>query len=220
MADTPATPPNQDELEQATLIEMVTPLPTGAESPPEARVSVGQESSRIRPREGTLTGAELEFLWNTHSYINEYIRFSDSKAGIAITISGALLGLLYSGRVQDLFVKSPVGAWSWVSWFSFTAFFFLVVAVLLGVWAIKPRPWSRQQRALVYWGGIAKFPHPEAFCSEFRRQSDHALIEHLANHVHELSTVCASKYFWVSCSILAGAVGGILGALILIAKSP
>ncbi len=209
-------PPSPEVPVEAKLIEPATPLARGAADPPEARSSVTHESAHSRPPEIKPQGSRQEFLWRTHSYINEYIRFSDTKAGFVITLSGALLGLLYSTKAHDLFVKSGAGAWSWRNWSSFASFSLLVVAVLLGVWAIRPRLWSHQHRAFIFWGGIAKYPSREAFSSEFSQLSDDRLAEHLARHVFELSAVCASKYFWVSVSILTAVLGGLLAAVVAV----
>ncbi len=35
-----------------------------------------------------------EYLWHVNQYINEHVRFSDTKAGSVIVLSGALLSLL------------------------------------------------------------------------------------------------------------------------------
>ena len=38
------------------------------------------------------SGPPLDFLWNVHSYTNEYIRFADAKAAFVVTIAAALVG--------------------------------------------------------------------------------------------------------------------------------
>jgi len=218
MADTPAKPPSPEEPESANLIEPPTPLALGATSPPEARSSTAHESTQIQPQEINPQNSRQEFLWKTHSYVNEYIRFSDTKVGFAITLSGALLGLLSSTKAHELFVEPDIRTSSWLSWCSLASFLLLAVAVLLGVWAIRPRLWGRQDRAFIYWGGVSKFQNHEAFSSEFQQLSGDDLVAHLAHHVFELSVVCASKYFWVSASILVGVLGGILAALVVVMK--
>jgi hypothetical protein len=90
-----------------------------------------------------------------------------------------------------------------------------VLAILQGVWAIRPRLWSNKRRAFVSWLGIVKLQSRRAFSSEFRRLSDDELETQLEHHVYELSVVCAAKYFWVSASILTAVAGGILAALVV-----
>lgn len=219
MEETPATPPFPEMPEATSLIEPLTPLGVQTVSPPEARGSATKEADRPHPPEIKAPSSPHEFLWNTHSYINEYIRFSDTKAGFVITLSGALLGSLYSTKAHELFVKFEVSRWSWLNWFSFASFLMLVLAVLLGIWAIRPRLWSRSDRAFIYWGGIAKHQSGEAFSEEFRLLADDSLLGYLAHHVFELSTVCARKYFWVSASIVVGGVGGLLAAVVVLLRS-
>jgi hypothetical protein len=205
--------------ENTSLIEPPAPLDIPAVSPPEARGSATKDAEHPHPQEIKVPSSPHEFLWKTHSYINEYIRFSDTKAGFVITLSGALLGALFSTKAHELFIKSEVSRWSWLSWCSCASFLTSAMAVLLGIVAIRPRLWSHTDHAFIYWGGIAKHTSMEAFTREYKQLPDDCLLEHLVHHVFELSTVCARKYFWVSASILAGGLGGLLAAVVVLFHS-
>src|SRR5689334_3382691 len=52
-----------------------------------------------------------EFVWNTHEYLNEYIRFADSKAAAVFAIGAAFLGVLWTANDQHLKCASP-RAWT------------------------------------------------------------------------------------------------------------
>ena len=41
-----------------------------------------------------------DFLWKTHSYMNDYIRFADTKAAVVIALSTALLGGLIAAEAH------------------------------------------------------------------------------------------------------------------------
>jgi hypothetical protein len=74
----------------------------------------------------------------------------------------------------------------------------------------------RQPRGLIYWGGIAEHGSAETFWNCLRTQSQEQLTEHLAHHVSRLSQLAKQKYFWVSVSMTAAAMGGALAALTLL----
>ncbi len=141
MAELPNHP---EQPHSAKLIDPPKPLVATAECPSEARSSAGKESSEAQPQIGR--PQQQDFLWKTHSYINDYIRFSDTKAGFAITLSGALLGLLYSAKTHELFLKAPFDSWSWPNCSSAASFALLILSVLSGVWTIRPR-FGHKQRA-------------------------------------------------------------------------
>src|SRR5437763_11946832 len=42
----------------------------------------------------------LEFLWKVHSYTNDYIRFADTKAGIALALVAGLLATLFGSKAH------------------------------------------------------------------------------------------------------------------------
>lgn len=154
------------------------------------------------------------FLWNAHTYVNEYIRFSDAKAGFVATLAGALLGALFSAKAHEMFLKVPV--WTSFSWLSVTSFVLLLLSILLSVFSIRPRLWSAQPRGYIFWGGVTAHDSQETFYASLKQQSASALTEQVAHHFYNLSLVCRSKYLWVSLSILAGSVGGLLGAVVLL----
>src|SRR5438270_11216146 len=93
---------------------------------------------------------KTEFLWKVHSYINDYVKFADAKAGVVIVFDSGILGALYSAGFTRLFT-SPVAAWSVRAWAA------CLVFVGLGVWAvfaahgIVPRLWTEQPRWCAFW---------------------------------------------------------------------
>lgn len=220
MADNPSMPQDADGTEIPALIDPPPhSMAASASASPDARGSALTEAvERIPPEPPPRHASQQEFLWKTHAYINEYIRFSDSKAGVVITLSSGLLGLLYSAKAHELFITHALKEWSLLGWGSAVSFCLLFVSVLLGVWTVRPRLWTSQSRAFIFWGGIANHQRSESFLADFRALSDDDLSANLARHVFELSVVCASKYFWVSASIIAGALGGVFAGVVVALK--
>jgi uncharacterized membrane protein YjjB (DUF3815 family) len=157
-----------------------------------------------------------EFSWKTHSYLNEQIRFIDTKSAFVAALSTGLIGALYSEHVQAHFTKASISAWTWAGWAAIAAFIMLTAAVLMALISVAPRLRSYQHLTYIYWGGIAAHASHKAFYVQFRSEPMEALSEHLGHHVYTLATICRDKCTWLRCSILAGTVGGLLGGAVLL----
>jgi hypothetical protein len=70
-----------------------------------------------------------QFLWNTHSYISEYVRFADSKAAFAGTLAGGLLAALYGAKAHVFVLSTSIGQWGLATWLAVAATVTLVATV-------------------------------------------------------------------------------------------
>jgi hypothetical protein len=159
---------------------------------------------------------QSDYLWNTHKYKNDYIRFADTKAAFTVTFCSAIIAALFKGDFHKLFLAAAPLSWTSSAWMSLGSFFSLAIAIGCGVWAIRPRLASRQPKGLIYWGGIVEHGSAETFWSFMKTQSQEQLTENLAHHVFRLAQLAKQKYFWVSISMTAAAAGGILAAAMLL----
>src|SRR5262245_55396837 len=89
-----------------------------------------------------------EFLWNVHSYINEYIRFGDAKAGLVIAWTTALIGGLVAVKFQEHFKLT------WQGGVSVFGFVLLVLAFICAFAAVIPNLGSSQHTGLIFWKNI------------------------------------------------------------------
>ena len=168
---------------------------------------------------GSSTGisqSKQEFLWKTHAYINEYIRFSDAKAGFIIAISGALLSLLISMKSHLLFMRPTHGTLTGLGVLSALAFLSLTVSAATALLSVRPRLNSYQAKAFIYFGGVAQHASQESFYMAFCRETQETLQEHLAHHVYTLAAICQRKYFWISVSVIAVAFGALCAGSVLL----
>lgn len=76
--------------------------------------------------------ASIEFLWNSHSYLNEYIRFADTKAEIVIGWTSAVIGALLASGFHKHFDVSIIGV------LCFASLAVLVTAFVFGFMAVWP----------------------------------------------------------------------------------
>jgi hypothetical protein len=164
--------------------------------------------------------AKQGFLWNTHTYLNEYARFADTKAGFAGTAAAALLGALYSAKGHVPLVQTSFQQWTFSTWLAFFAIVLLVSAVLLAVWTIRPRLRSTQDKGFIYWSSVAAHKRVELLYTSFHGQSPRTLNDHLLQHIFDLSTkVCVPKYRHVSLCMLFLVIGGFLAGWALLIQT-
>src|SRR5262249_7698300 len=83
------------------LISPSEPLPKPSVESVDTGAAVQRDSSSVVPEPIGSTSdeaAKREFLWHTHEYVNEYVRFADTKAALAGAIASTLVGALYTAK--------------------------------------------------------------------------------------------------------------------------
>lgn len=159
------------------------------------------------------------FLWNTHCYLNQYVRFGDAKAGFAGTIAVGLLGALYSAGMHRPMLAMHVGQWTMSTWAAATAMFALIVSIVLVIVTVTPRLRSSDRKGFIYWQSIAAHADVESLKLAYEAQSADKLDDYLLRHLFELSkNVCIPKYRCVSLSIWALGFGCVSGSIALILR--
>ncbi len=89
------------------------------------------------------------FLWNVHSYINEYIRFADTKAELVIgwitAITGGLLAVQFQKKLNLCHmagIASSIG------------FGLLVLSFVFAFLVLLPRLRTSQPKGFIFWRSI------------------------------------------------------------------
>lgn len=209
------------EEDSSQLIPPAEPLrPTGSGSIGN-ELSVGKTAPSL-PSAGTRASdldepASQEFLWHVHQYINEYIRFGDTKAGLAAAAAGAILGTLYSAKAYVPLIRTPYSEWNAAAWLTVAATFFLLASAYSGLSVIRPRLRSTQSKGYVFWGAIAAHGDVDLLRTSFHSQSPRTLNDHLLHHLFDLSQkVAVPKYRSVSLCLLTLGIGGLLAVAALV----
>lgn len=158
-----------------------------------------------------------EYLWHVNHYIGENVRFSDTKAGSVIVLSGAVLSMLYTGGFHRSFAR-PLGEWRLGSLAALLTFLCLGGAVLAAAWSIRPRLVRNFSAGYVFWESILAHGSSHAFVAELNRRSRRELLDHLAVQIYSVSAVASTKFRWVGRAMLLCMAGAVLGAIVLIAR--
>jgi hypothetical protein len=152
-----------------------------------------------------------EFLWNVHSYMNEYIRFADAKAGLVVAWASAMLGALAGARLHDKIDANLQGA------FCLAGVLSLLIAFALAFWSIVPRLWTRQPIGYIFWKSILAHKSKDQFVSGIMAQSADELNGQVAGHVFDLAGICDAKFSYVNISIIFAFVGSVLSGVMYLA---
>jgi pycsar effector protein len=165
------------------------------------------------PNEGQSAEPPLDFLWKAHSYTNEYIRFADAKAAFLVTIAAALAGALISSKVFDGLRLVSVADWPAAAWIAVFSILCLGSSVVCATWTVRPRLWGKDQKDVIFWGGIVRYDSADTFCAEVERLSEVEQAHAVGRHLYVLARICKRKYDWSNAAILFGTAGGLSAAL-------
>jgi hypothetical protein len=158
--------------------------------------------------------SKREFLWNVHSYTNDYVQFADTKAAFCVGIATALMAALFASKAHDLFRS---GGHPILAGLSLGAFVLLAISMGAAVMVVRPRD-KESEDGLVFWKDIAGRDTADLFVSEYSAQTERDLNRSLSVHLYDLARVCIRKYFWVNVATFAGAAGSALAIIALLFK--
>ncbi len=148
--------------------------------------------------------AKSEFYWKVHAYLSENIRFADTKAGIVIAWTSTVIGLLLNAKLQDLFGKSVIG------WTGLSGFICLLGAFGFAFVVVAPRLQTKQETGFIFWKSVLAHKNRQTFLEALRNESSEVLTQQVAGHLHDLATICDSKFWWFGWSLVLALVGSLL----------
>jgi hypothetical protein len=158
------------------------------------------------------------YLWHVNQYINDHVRFSDTKAGSVIVLSGAVLGLMYSGNLQHAFTQRAPAAWGVAGFGAVAALLLLAASIFCAAWSMRPRLIRSHPTGFVFWEGIRAHGSPQAFVHALNEQGRSALLDHLGIQIYHVSTICSTKFRWVGRAIALALAGALCAGLVLLLR--
>jgi hypothetical protein len=136
------------------------------------------------------------FVWQTHGYINDYIRLADAKAGALFAIFGVLIGIL----VRQWTEGDEPATW-WRKALFASALFFGALVLLYAVDVVKPRR-RRAERGIIYWEDIKAYGK-DVYRDVVRQRDEVGLYEAVSAHTYEIAEIAAAKYRSLGRAFLA-----------------
>jgi len=189
-----------------------------AETPPPGTIEIPGPIVGSLARSASVEEDEFmdDYLWSVNGYINDHIRFSDTKAGSVIVLAGAVLSLLYGGGLQRMFANRPFAEWTVTSVAALLAFLALGAAVLTAAWSMRPRLVRVHTTGFIFWESVLAHGSADAFVKALNGQSRQQLLDHLSTQIYHVSLVCSRKFLWVARSIQLCLAGALLAAVVLV----
>lgn len=194
---------------------------------PESAVSSPSGNESAEPAENKLA-SKREFLWNIHTYTNNYVQFADTKAAFCVGISSAFMAALFTAKAHELFRDG--GPWTILSALSLGAFALLAISIGAAVMVVRPRDWLSNRNlekgservsetGFVFWEDIAKnFKTANLFADRYDRQSEMQLNRGLSLNLYDLAIVCRRKFIWVNVAVCAATAGAALAVVVMLFK--
>lgn len=170
---------------------------------------------------------KFDFMWNVHSYQNEYIRFADTKAIVVLGWVSAISGLMISLDRHHLLFKPKEIDWSlavfgllaptWMAFISLTVSFIACVFVLF---PRLPKSFSgKSENTLIFWDEVQSFKNASDYNRAIEAATDQDLIRKVSQHLFTLSEISRLKYQIAQWALGAGVVGTLFAGLVVLATS-
>ncbi len=157
-----------------------------------------------------------EYLWHVNQYLNEHVRFSDTKAGSVIVLAGAMLSLLYGAGLHRTFAQAPFGDWTLRTVAALVTYLLLGTAVMAAAWSMRPRMARNFPKGYVFWESILAHGSAAKFVLDLNRRTRQELLDHLAVQLYAVSGICSTKFRWVGRSVVLCLTGALLAAVVLV----
>lgn len=156
------------------------------------------------------------FLWETHKYTNEYIRFADTKAAFTAGAATALIGSLVASSILDSCFRTNLCQWSKLQWIGLAGLLLLVVALALSIAAIRPRLWNKTPVGLIFWDSIVAHGSASQFTHAIHHSTGKERSNAVSNHLFVLASIAKRKYTYVAWAIYTVVLGGSLAGIALL----
>lgn len=165
---------------------------------------------------GSSTASGQAFQWSVHSYINEYIRYADTKAALVIAYASAMIGVLYARGLHKTFTEHAIGTWSLRVYLSAGAFSLLAVSILLAACSVAPRLSTHGDRGFVFWDDIRRHDSPDSYNGALCSLSSEDLTSQLSTHIFSLSGIAKNKFRLVGFSSWTALIGSAVAGFLLV----
>jgi hypothetical protein len=155
-----------------------------------------------------------EFAKFVHTYIREFIKFADQKAGFAFaTASAVLTFLVRRGAHKSLLV--PLATRGFSEWAAFLACLLIGLSALLSLLVVLPRLRGRGE-GVIYWKGILQSGTETNYVSKIQQSSNDALTAAVLQHCYQLAEIADRKYELLKWAIWSGVIGAVIAASVLL----
>lgn len=139
--------------------------------------------------------------WNILNNITDWVKYSDTKATIILTLYGVILTVIYSNSVQ---VLSALKSSETVFWFTICSSIMGTLSILFSFLCINPRLKNENAKSIIYFGHIQeKFSNAADYFTKSEQilSNEDEYNSELAEQIHVNSNVAWKKFSKVTWSV-------------------
>lgn len=200
----------------------IAPLPSellvaagDLKSGPVAGGSTGHDKAPVADRR---SGDDpYQFAAHVHSYLRQFIEFSDKKATFVFAIDTAILAYLFQRGLHSAWFKLPT-QWLLVDFFVFLAMLAVGAGALFCMSVVLPR-FTNTHRGLVFFSSIAEYESASAYSVEIFRRTKDETTEAILKHNFDLAKVCKKKFEHLMVGMWCSAFGIFLSIAVLLFRT-
>ncbi|MDF9845018.1 MULTISPECIES: hypothetical protein [unclassified Paenibacillus] len=157
-----------------------------------------------------------EFDYHKHNsvYISDYIKFADTKAGIALGFNIALIGV-FAKTLKSSWV---ITALKLSDLLLMVALLLLIVSLYYILYRVLWPRYVKNTQLYHSWGGIGSFSNINDYYSHLIQQPEGQFLKDMAAQNYSLAHVCIKKYRNFERAMIfltSGAISGVAGWLLM-----
>lgn len=152
-------------------------------------------------------GARGQFTQLQNTYLNNSLRFADTKAGALVAVNGLVVKFVF-----DLLAKVDGG----VFWLGICSIVLLVCSIVCSVITVFPKRVDRNGTGFIYWDFIAKHSLDQ-YKEQILEKPEKELLEESVRNNYFQAQVLTKKFRWLHsaftfaiCSYVVLALAGII----------
>ena len=165
---------------------------------------------------------DSEFGRNNNNYLNEYIRFADTKAGILLAIEGGFLVKLSDNWSKILSNISggkdltPIFSIELQLTLLVIATIIMLLSTIATLWVIIPRLGEKSKRGYIFWENIAEFPSAKKYVEEVFELSKKELDSILLEQNYYLARTAKRKYRVLRLAFILGSIAILINIPVIV----
>ena len=151
------------------------------------------------------------FACETHKYIRDFINNADTKAYQSIAFASGLLTYMHINHNIASFVVKPLKEWFAVETLCLSG---LIFCLIFAISVVFPRL-KGSKKGIVFFNSVAEYENYNEYIGDVLKKHDQEIIAEYLRHIHELSKICAKKFYRLRISFFCGIAGLITAILYL-----
>lgn len=148
----------------------------------------------------------IDTLWRTYEIINDWIKFSDTKAAAILALNGVIIGVVLTTVLTNLSdAQIYLDNHAFLRRLLISGIILEALSILCCFFCLKPTLWNKNPSSLIYFGDIRRkyktsFDYMKAVKEQFT--DDDKTVSHITNQIWVNSRIAWKKYVAVGLALV------------------